>query len=189
MTDLSIGIWTRASPRRKRLLSILAVLVVIVIITGLGTLVPVSKQDADQINNEVNQTLNSVSDQGAFALTSYIFGNNLLICLMMFIPILGPLFGLFIIFNTGTILGALAISQGYPSSLYLVTLLITPHTWLEFAAYSVAMSASVWLFMRIIQGRGFHELKKNTTKFIVVSVLFLVAAAFVEVGLIYALGG
>lgn len=186
---MSIGIWTRASPRRKRLLSIIAVLIVVVIITGLGTLVPVTKEDANQIYQQVNQTDNVLNEQGAFALTSLIFGNNLLICLLMFVPLIGPLLGLVILFGTGTNIAGLALATNIPTGLYLFVLLITPHTWLEFVAYAVAMSASVWLFMRIIQGRGWQELKKNTTKFIVVSVLFLVAAAFVEVGLIYALGG
>ncbi len=188
MIDLSIGVWNRASPRRKRILSILAVLVVILIVEGLGTSVPLSKQDANQLVSDFNQTVTAVSDQGAFPLTSYILGNNLLICLLMFVPIIGPLLGLLITFDSGIVLAALAVSQGFPPSLYFIALLISPHTWIELAAYSVAMSSSVWLLMRIIRGRGFHELTKNTARFMVISMLLLVAGAIVEVGLVYLLG-
>ena len=64
---------------------------------------PISPQEAEQISSELNQTVTTLRDNGL--LVPYIFGNNLLICLVMFVPVIGPLLGLFIMFNTGTVVG------------------------------------------------------------------------------------
>jgi hypothetical protein len=52
-----------------------------------SALTPLSREDANSLNNELEQVRQNVSVQS-------IFGNNLLICLVMFVPILGPIFGL-----------------------------------------------------------------------------------------------
>jgi hypothetical protein len=178
-----LAIWRNASSRRRRIYSIIAVFVVAFIVTVAGSLVSVSTEQAQQINDELNQTLNTASQSGA--LIQYIFGNNFFICLLMFIPILGPLFGLFVLFNTGTAVNAVATAQGYPSLFALVALIITPIFWLEFAAYSTAMAESVWLFRRLIQGkrRGLHELR-SACIFISICAVLLVIGAVTEAVLI-----
>jgi uncharacterized membrane protein SpoIIM required for sporulation len=182
MTDLSIALWTRTSSRRKRLLSIAAAFVVAVAVTVLGSLTPISQQDAEQINNDLNQTTTTLSAQGA--LTQFIFGNNLFICLVMFIPLVGPVVGLYIMFNTGTVVGAIATSGGYPPALAFIALVITPVFWLEFAAYSIAMAESIWLFRRSMQRRFLSELRRNTTLFIAIATVILAVSAFIETALI-----
>ncbi len=174
--------WTRASPRRKRILSVIAVLIVALIVTIIGSFTPISQQDAQTISKDLNQTVTTGREQGT--LMPYIFGNNLFICLLMFVPIIGPLVGLFILYNTGTVVGAIAVSGGYPPALALVALFITPVAWLEFAAYSTAMAESVWLFRRLLQGRGIQEFRKNTTLFITIAVVLLAVGAIVETALI-----
>jgi uncharacterized membrane protein SpoIIM required for sporulation len=178
---MSIPIWTKASSRRKRILTIILVFVVAFAIMATGSLVPVDKGQAKQISDDLNQTVSSLSDQGV--LTQYIFGNNFLICLLMFVPIIGPLLGLLIISNTGTAIGAIATASGTSPILALVALFVTPVAWLEFAAYSTAISESVWLFWRLIRGKGLRELK-NTCIFISICAVLLVAGAIVEVALI-----
>jgi hypothetical protein len=71
----------------------------------------------------------------------------------MFVPIVGAALGLFILFDTGLALGAIASTQGYPVWVGLGSLVLTPVFWLEFAAYSIAMAESVWLFVRLIRLR------------------------------------
>jgi hypothetical protein len=178
-----LAIWRNASSRRRRIYSIIAVFVVAFIVTVAGSLVSVSTEQAQQINDELNQTLNTASQSGA--LIQYIFGNNFFICLLMFIPILGPLFGLFVLFNTGTAVSAVATAQGVPSIFALVALIITPIFWLEFAAYSTGMAESVWLFRRLIQGkrRGLHELR-NACIFISICAVLLIIGAVTEAVLI-----
>ena len=179
---MSIVIWTRASPRRKRILSTIVILLVAIAITGVGSLTPMNAQDAKQINDDLNQTVTTLGNEGA--LTQYIFGNNLLICLLMFVPIIGPLLGLYIMYNTGTVVGAIATAGGYSPALVLIALFITPVAWIEFVAYSTAMTESILLFRRALQGRGFRELRKNTTMFIAICSVLLAVGAIVETALI-----
>jgi len=178
---VNLDFWINASPRRKRILSTIAVLVVALVVTVIGSLMPISAQEAEQINSDLNQTVSSLSENGA--LMQYIFGNNFFICLLMFIPVVGPLLGVLILFNTGTAIGAIAVAGGYPVALAFFALFLTPVTWLEFAAYSTSMGESVWLFRRILQGRGKHEFK-NACLFITICAVLLLAGAVVETALI-----
>jgi len=178
---MSLSIWRNASPRRKRIYSIIAVMIVAVIVTVIGSLVPVDAQQARQISDELNQTITTATQSGS--MVQYIFGNNFLICLMMFIPIVGPLLGLYALFNTGTAVSAIATTQGVPAIFAFIVLVITPVFWLEFAAYSTAMAESVWLFRRLLQGRGLRELR-NTSIFISICAVILVIGAIVETALI-----
>lgn len=142
---------------------------------------PIDAQEAEQISSDLNQTVTSLKENGA--LTQYIFGNNFFICLLMFIPIIGPLLGAYVLFNTGAVIGAIAAAEGYPLILAFVALFLTPVAWLEFAAYSVSMSESVWLFRRILQGRGKHEFR-NTCLFVTICAVLLLVGAVVETALI-----
>jgi uncharacterized membrane protein SpoIIM required for sporulation len=178
---MSIAIWTKASPRRKRILSTLAVFIVALAITAIGTAMPIDQQQANQISDDLNQTVTSLNDNGV--LLQYIFGNNFLICLLMFVPIIGPLLGFFIMFNTGTVIGAIAAAGGFPPALALVSLFLTPVAWLEFAAYSTAMAESVWLMRRFLQRLALRELRKSTILISITAVL-LAVAAIVEVVII-----
>ncbi len=44
----------------------------------------------------------------------------------MFVPFIGPVIGLFILFDTGVALGAIASVQGYPVWFGLLNLILTP---------------------------------------------------------------
>jgi uncharacterized membrane protein SpoIIM required for sporulation len=176
--------WTKASQKRKRIYSIVFVFLVALLATVIGTLIPLSSQDAYTLSNTLNQTLNQ--NKANNTLTQYIFVNNFTICLLMFIPIAGAALGLYILFNTGVALGAIATTQGYPVWIGLGSLLLTPVFWLEFAAYSIAMAESIWLFRRLTQKR-LGELKW-TGVFIAVCAGLLAAGAVVEVFIISAAG-
>ena len=179
--NLNLAFWTNASPRRKRIFSAIAVLIVALVITVIGSLMPIDAQEAEQISSDLNQTVTSLKENGA--LMQYIFGNNLFICLLMFIPIVGPLLGAYVLFNTGAVIGAIAAAEGYPLIIAFVVLFLTPVAWLEFAAYSVSMSESVWLFRRILQGRGKHEFR-NACLFVTICAVLLLVGAVVETALI-----
>ena len=178
---MNIEFWTRASPRRKRILSTLAIFVAALLITVLGMLIPISNQDANKISNDLNATVNSL--KATNSLPSYIFGNNFVICLMMFIPIAGPIFGFYVLFNTGTALSAVAISQGYPPLLALLAEFLTPVFWLEFAAYSIAIAESIWLLRRILQKPTIHEFK-NAGILVTICAVILFVSAYIETAII-----
>lgn len=176
-----LDIWRKASLKRKRIYSIIAVFILSVIITLVGSFMPVDAEQARQINDELNKTVTTATESGM--LMQYILGNNFFICLIMFIPILGPIFGVYVLFSTGVAVSAVATAQGFPPIIAFIALVITPVFWLEFVAYSIAMAMSVWLFRRILQGLGWHELR-NTSIFISICALLLVAGAAVEAVLI-----
>jgi hypothetical protein len=146
---LDFSFWTCATPKRRRIYSIVAVFVVAFLVTVIGCFVPLSASDAQTISQSLNNTLNEHRTDNS--LTQYIFINNFSICLVMFIPVFGAALGLFILFDTGVALGAIAATQNYPVWLGLASLIITPVFWLEFAAYSIAMAESIWLIRRLLQ--------------------------------------
>lgn len=193
----NLSFWKKATPNRKRLYSIILVFIVALVVTIVGSVTPLSQQDATNISQNLNSTLQLHRETNT--LTQYIFLNNFGICLLMFIPIVGAGLGVFILFNTGLALGAIASTQGYPVWVGLGSLVLTPVFWLEFAAYSLAMAESVWIFVRIIRLRlkvepdgavrwtGISTLK-NELKWLGISIAacagLLVIGAFVEVFII-----
>ena len=169
-----------ASTRRKRIYTAILIFAVAFILTVIGSLVPVSHQMAQQTSNELNQTVNQHRANGT--LTEYIFVNNFSICLVMFIPIIGPILGFIVLFDTGYAISAIAQVQGVPSLLLIFAELLTPVFWIEFIAYSIAISESIWLIRRLLQKRAWEL--KNTAILIGGCAGLLALGAVVETWLI-----
>ena len=163
------------------------------IVLAVGSSITLSSEDAFAISDQLNQTLNE--HRANNTLTYYIFQNNFLICLLMFVPIVGAALGMFILFETGIALSAIAATQGFPTWLAFASLVVTPVFWLEFAAYSIAMASSVWLFRRIFQlsRPGGREIMVRELKWTGISIAgcagLLVLGAVVEVLIINFAGG
>lgn len=174
------GFWKTATPRQKRFYSILFILILAVVVTVITSLIPISQSNAQTISGSLNSTLNVHKANGT--LTEYIFLNNFGICLLMFVPIIGPILGFFILGNTGYALGAISQVQGYPAYIGLLSEFLTPVFWLEFISYSTAMASSIWLTRRLIQGR-WGELK-YTAIMIAICAAILAVSAVIEVYLI-----
>jgi hypothetical protein len=174
--------WLNASSKRKRLYSIIFVFILTIVATLAGTLVPLSAEEANTIAGQVNQTLTDNKDFAS--LTGAILINNFGLCLIMFIPVAGAVFGLFTLFSTGTALAAISMTQGYPVILQFFLLALTPIFWLEFISYSLGIAMSIWLFHRLTQKR-WHELKWTAIAIGIVAAL-LVIGAVVESWLILA---
>jgi hypothetical protein len=147
-------------------------------------LVPLSAEEANTIYGQVNQTLSENRDMAS--LTGAIFVNNFTLCLIMFIPVAGAVFGFFVLFSTGTAIGAISMIQGMPAGITLVLLMITPIFWIEFTSYSLGMTESIWLFRRLTQ-RRWRELKWTAIAIGAVAGLLAIGAV-VEAWLILAAG-
>ncbi len=172
--------------RSKRILTILVFFLLSIAITIAGVLTPLSSKDSKDLNNDLKQMQDETKNMTVWQSTIFIFTNNFRLCLLMFIPIAGPLIGSYIMYSTGLVIGAWGHENNMPSLIAFVALFISPHTWLEFMAYSIAFAASVWLTWRAIK----HQFKKEilqTCKFIAICALILLAAAFIEAYLIAAL--
>lgn len=151
------------------------------IVTSAGALTPLSVQDANSINQEIEQLRQNISVQ-------YVFGNNLMLCLPMFIPFAGPIFGLWVLYNTGVVIAAetIVVSPQVSPLLTLLMLFIFPFTWMEFISYSTGFAGSIWLIRRGTQGLGRREIKNAAILIAIVAVVLLLAA-IIEVALIQAL--
>jgi len=147
-----------------------------IIITVAGTLTPLSLEEANEIEQQLEEMRESINVQ-------LIFGNNFMICLAMFIPIAGPIFGCYVLYNTGIVIAAESITQGLSPLIIFVFLFVFPFTWLEFLAYSVAFAESVWLVWRIVQHNGKKEIV-NACILISICAVTLLAAAIIEMALI-----
>ena len=178
--ELDLSFWTNASSKRKRIYSTIIILVIAVFLLVIGSLVRLSPQEAKQLTNNLNQTVTSNRASGTLA--EHIFLHNLSICLLEFVPVIGPLFGLLSFFATGIGISAIASVKGYHSLSVLLTLAIYPFTWLEFASYSIAITESIWLLRRLLQGR-WRQLK-NTAILIGLCAVLLFIAAIIETWLI-----
>lgn len=184
---MAFGFWAGSSSRFKRFITILACFVFCVVITIAGTLTPLSAGDSKAANDELEQLQTSIKKMSVWRGALSIFENNFMICLIMFVPIAGPLFGSYALYNTGLVLSAQSNSAEntvhWPGILLLFLLFIFPHTWLEFIAYSTALASSVWLTWRITQRRGKQEIVR-TGIFIAICAGLLLLGAFVEAYLI-----
>jgi len=178
---LALDFWRKIPTRTKRILTIAAFLLLSIIITVAGVLTPLSASEASDLKQELDQIRENINVQ-------FIFGNNFMVCLAMFVPVAGPTFGCYVLYNTGVVIAAESITEGLPPLMVFLSLFIFPFTWLEFLAYSTAFAESVWLTWRIIQRRGKSELV-NACMLISICAVVLLAAAIIEIALISYFGG
>jgi hypothetical protein len=182
--------WTQASSKRKRIYLAIFMLILAGIATILGTLVPLSPDQAQQLNDQIAQiSQNKTSTELAVT----IFTNNFPICLVMFVPLLGAAFGLFVMFGTGMVLGAeIQVQAANPMAspvisispvTAIIVLIFAVMTFaLEYTSYSIGLSESIWLSRRLMQ-RRWSELK-NTAKLIgIVAVLLAIGAVVETIGI------
>jgi uncharacterized membrane protein SpoIIM required for sporulation len=101
----------------------------------------------------------------------------------MFIPIARPFIGSYILYNTGLVIGAESRVMNMPGLIVFVALFLLPHAWLEFAAYSMAFAASVWLTWQVIKRQAKKEILQ-TCKYIAICALLLFVAGVIEAYLI-----
>jgi len=129
--------------------------------------------EAQKVRDELKEEFDRFNDP------RFIFGNNLLHTLIMFVPIVGPIWGCFVLFNTGTVIAIISIAEGIPPILTFLLLFLIPVFWIEFGVYSVAMGQSfVWL-LQILKHHGRKEAVR-TCILVTICVSILLLAAIVE---------
>ncbi len=182
---MDFSFWKNLQPRTRRILTIVILFVISIIITISGILTPLSSEAINDLGEGLEETRTTIDTLPGIQQVSFIFGNNFMICLIGFIPIIGPIFESYVLYSTGVTITAYvtyANLQGSPILLF-ASLFILPFTWLEFLAYSSAMSESFWLTWRLIQRKGKREIK-NSCIMISVCAAMLLVAAVVEVVMI-----
>ena len=172
----------RVAPLRRRLILASFIFLLCVLATCFGTLAKIEEAEAqDRISkfNEIEEILQIAGIQ-------LIFGNNMMYCLAMFIPFVGPAGGFYVLYSTGRFLAALGRVQGYNPLFLFLMVMACPHAWLEYISYSLAISESIWLSFFIIKYRyrGLRVEIINATKCISLCAILLLAGAIIEMALI-----
>ncbi len=140
------------SDLRKRIFAIVVFFIIALACVFSGAITAnVSIQEAQNFQDELKEEFQRMNDP------RFIFGNNMIHTLVMFTPLMGPVWGCFVLFNTGRIIALFSIAEGIPAILTFMLLLFNPILWLELGVYSTAMAHSVILLLRIIQRRGVRE--------------------------------
>jgi hypothetical protein len=146
-----------------------------VIATFVGVLTPLRSEEINNRNSELEQLQTTIRDMDVLHRAASIFQNNFVICLISFVPVAGPIFGYFVLYNTGSYIAAESLAHGLPPVIVLLFLFEFPFTWLEFLAYSTALSESFLMIWRMINGRGKRELVN-------VCILISICAALLALG-------
>jgi len=162
---------------KKRLLLFLIFMGVSTASFLIGSEIKPDAEEAADFVDKFNKLIDGLKD-GNFALG--IFFHNVKIALPMFLPGLGVGWGLFAAFSTGLSVAALLVNDPMLAQMPPFTVLITPFGIMELAAYSIGMSRSFALIVKIMK----KSLTKQDVKFALVEigivVVLLVSAAFVE---------
>ena len=177
---MALNFWNNFPSKIKRILTIAIFFFISFIITIAGALTPLSPSDARNIKQEFDKISANPSVQ-------LIFGNNFMICLIMFIPVVGPIIGGYALYSTGVVIAAESIIGGLPPLAAFLSLFIFPFAWLEFLAYSTALAESFWLIWRIFHRKIKRELV-NACILISICAAMLFAAAMIEMALILYFG-
>ncbi len=179
--------------RLRKALSNRVVTAVILAIVGFlttlaGSLSSVNIAEAQGMVNQLDELRKLVEQLTLDIQFKFIFGNNLMHCLFMFTPVLGPPYGLYVLYQTGRFIAATGVINGVNPLLLLFTTFLFPHAIMEYIAYGIAMSESLWLLYMAAKRRLRAELV-NACKAIALAAVLLLAAAFIEVWTIQLLTG
>lgn len=162
------------SDLKRRIFVIIIFFVVATVVTFSGTIATnVDIHEAQRVKEELEGEFQRMNDP------RFILGNNLVHTLVMFTPVIGPVWGCFVLFNTGRIIALFSIAEGIPPILTFVLLLFSPILWLEFSVYSTAMAQSVMLLLHLVRRSGGREAIR-TCVVIALCTIVLLISAFVE---------
>jgi len=170
-----VGIMGFEPGNRARVLALILAFLISLAITLAGTLSSMSLSEARGIKEEFERMAPYMMNVPA------IFRNNLMYALVMFIPVLGPLSAFYVLYSTGRFLGAFAIVSGENPAVLFIFTFFFPHAWIEYTAYALAISQSLWLTLRLAQRRSLKAEVKNTCISIATCAALLLLGAVVEI--------
>jgi len=169
--------------KEKRALIFFGVLLLSIFVTFIGLMECIPLAEAQNIRERYAAIDEFMLDIGI----PYIFGNNLIICLFMFIPLLGLINGFFVLYRTGRVIATLSIYSGVdPLVTYSILWTEYLHTSLEYIASALALSEGIILSYYLLRykWRGLKLEAKNVPIILSCCVLILFFAAIMEVAAI-----
>ena len=182
---MAYNFWRNTPTKIKRILTVAAFFVLSIIMTVAGILTPLGEEDVNILGGQLDDTQQTIDNLPEMQQVSFIFGNNFMICLAGFVPIIGSAFECYVLYSTGVVISAYSVYENVQMSplLLFFLLFLFPFTWLEFLAYSIAMTESFWLAWRIIQRKGKREIR-NVCILMSICAVMLLVAAIIEAALI-----
>jgi hypothetical protein len=153
-----------------------------VFIVGLtvGTYATMSTSDATSLRNDVNSGI----DYSSFtSLAESIAMNNIILCMVFFVPVFGGIFMGLISYNTGLVLAADAIYYSVSRPVILLNIFTYPSTWLETVVYSLAASEGIIFLFSITNGSWRIGVKRLLLT-VIACILILTVSAVIETSLI-----
>ncbi|MEM2889386.1 MAG: stage II sporulation protein M [Candidatus Bathyarchaeia archaeon] len=167
---------------RNRVLAVLLTFVLCLIITAAGAVSKVERREADEIVDEFDKLEEFLPIAGL----QFIFGNNMMYCAIMFVPVIGPYYGSYVLYSTGRVLSAFGLASGYNPLELFFSLFVYPHAWLEYFSYSLALSESFWLIYAIVRHRerSLRNELSTAAKIMAICTVLLLLAAVAEMSLI-----
>ncbi|MCX8170680.1 MAG: zinc-ribbon domain-containing protein [Candidatus Bathyarchaeota archaeon] len=157
---------------QTRTIVFLATLLLCFTATVFGALAEVDPLEASNIKREMDSLETAIETVGV----QVIFGNNFMHTLVMFVPIVGPGWGFFVLYNTGRVFAAIAAIMKMNPIFLLSLTFLHPFAWMEYISYALAISESFILAYSIIKHGFKSELKTMSIVLTVCSVILLLAA-------------
>jgi len=159
----------RLKPINRILFAILATIILFIIL-GVGSSIPLSGEEARQFMKQFEDLTENLS-------TLRIFMNNFMIALLSFIPFIGVGITGYVIFQTGKFLGYISIKSGIHPAIFILLSIMMVYGLMEFLGYGVAASEGIILSYSLIKRRVRREVKWLLISIGVSAALLLAAAA------------
>lgn len=163
---------------KSRALVFLLIFIFCIGITLFGALTRIERSEANRIIQEMSKLEDVIKSAGV----QIIFGNNLIHTLIMFIPVAGPCWGAYVLYNTGRVFAAYSILHSVDPATLFSTVFILPFAWMEYLSYTLAISESLWIIYAAIKRNFRNEIMVASITIVLCNVILLLAA-LVEVAL------
>jgi len=143
------------------------------------------EQGVNRLSEVVEEGLKSSKDSSIdliLRLTLTIMANNAIANTLFALPFVGPLFYVYTIVFTGAILRYYVelYTKSIPHEKIMLSLLTTPHTYIEFLAYAIALTESIILTTVIVKTIVNRKHLLGYLAMLCISYAVLFLAAFVE---------
>ena len=158
--------------RNVRIMMFFFFMAVFIVGLFLGTYAPISVSDANALTSSVQ---NEVNQSSFISLVVSIARNNIVLCLIFFVPVFGQIFMALVSYNTGLVLSADAIVYSVNRINVLQNLFFYPPMWLETVVYGLAASEGIIFLLSFIKGNYVKESKR-----LAVTIMMCVAILFVS---------
>ncbi len=152
---------------KKRLLFFLIAMLFFLGVFQLGYIIKIDKSFSKELSKNFANQIHGINALG-------IFLNNFKIALMMFIPVLGIVIGIFSAFSTGLVFNSIVnLSHlNYPNPLIVF---LTPFGFLELLSYGLAISRGGIFLLEILKNR----ISKKSILFLVVEIGLVCTMLFI----------